>query len=90
MLQKMMTVAALAVMAGCSSTGPTKIGDDTYLVSKKVYALISSATALEVECREDAANFCAKQGKESEVTNVNLSGGFSEARVEFKCVNKAK
>ncbi len=80
---------ALLALAGCTDTGPIKIGPDTYTISTRV-ALGGPASA-KGEALQEANTFCGSQGKEILLNHVDssecaLHGGCGEAEIMFYCL----
>jgi len=87
--------AFAAALAGCGSySGVQPDGPDSYrIVSEAGTGFVSSGKVQNRNYKE-AADFCAKQGKvvETQRTESKQSrplGGFPEASLYFKCVDRA-
>lgn len=82
-------------LAGCSSTGPTKIGADTYYASKTNAAGgFGDPAATAGKLIAQGNQFCAKEGKEFELVtkDVNpsrVASSLGGADITFKCVDHA-
>jgi hypothetical protein len=80
---------AILVIAGCSDSGPVKIGQDTYTISTKVMA--SGAAGAKNQALQEANAYCTSLHKEimlvSETMNeCSFHGGCGEAEVHFMCL----
>ncbi|MGF6647113.1 hypothetical protein P3T17_005267 [Paraburkholderia sp. GAS82] len=80
---------ATLVLAGCTDTGPIKIGPDTYTISTRV-ALGGPASA-KGEALQEANTFCSSKGREILLNHVQSSecafhGGCGEAEIIFYCL----
>ncbi|MGQ0711547.1 MAG: hypothetical protein ACT4NV_17575 [Rhodoferax sp.] len=83
---------ALAV-AGCASlTDVVPTGPDTYMVAAEGVLGNSSSGKQAFKAQEQAAAFCAKQGKRVETAEVKeVPGGFGKvasATVYFRCIGR--
>lgn len=80
---------AVLTLAGCTDTGPIKVGPDTYTISTRV-ALGGPASA-KGEALQEANAFCSSQAKEILLNHVEssecaLHGGCGEAEIMFYCL----
>jgi hypothetical protein len=73
----MLTAAAL--IQGCASTPPTKIGGDTYYSSKTNTAgIFGDVTAVSGKLMVEGNQFCASMDKEFELVTQMSAGGVIE------------
>ena len=92
MRRNFLPAAFLAAVAGCAtSTGVVPIGGDSYMVSHRDNGPAASLGALKAAAYQDAAQFCAGQGKSMQVLRSNdvprSLGQFPETEVQFTCTN---
>jgi hypothetical protein len=92
---KIMLLSVVAVLEGCASTSPVKIGADTYYASKTNTAgIFGDVSAVIGKLLVEGNEFCANQGKQLELitehTDQNVPGvRFGAASITFKCVDHA-
>ena len=89
---KALVVAAIVVsLAGCAShTGFVPIGDGIYMASKQDYSFNWHGGKVKAELYQEAAEFCAKQGKKSRpVADSSLDAAayshYASAEIKFRC-----
>lgn len=94
MKTKIAALACLLTLAGCASNpGVIKTGPDTYMVSRQGKTGFAGIAGLRAKAMGDANAFCAKQGKQAQMTDTSQSGGvpilgnFPRADVQFTCVD---
>jgi hypothetical protein len=92
-MKRIMIAAAVAALAGCVSTGPIPIGEDTFMISKKgAGGGFTSVGAIKGEVFQEANAYCVSQGKKFQVVSTNEHpagfGRFPEAEVQFMCLNQ--
>jgi hypothetical protein len=80
-------------VAGCASNpGVVQTGPSTYMVSRQGKTGFAGIAGLRAKAMGDANAFCAKQGKQAQMTNTSQSSGvpifgnFPRADIEFTCV----
>jgi putative hemolysin len=83
----------VAGIAGCASNpGVVKTGPSTYMVSRQGKTGFAGIAGLRAKAMNDANTFCAKQGKQAQMTGTSQSSGlpilgnFPRADIEFTCV----
>ncbi|MFL9941946.1 hypothetical protein [Paraburkholderia graminis] len=87
--------SAAAVIGGCASTPPTRIGGDTYYSSKTNTAgIFGDVTAVSGKLMVEGNQFCASMSKEFELvtqtTTSNIPGvRLGGASITFKCTAHA-
>lgn len=87
--------ACAALLTGCASTAPTRIGADTYYSSKTNTAgIFGDVGAVAGKLMAQGNKFCAKQGRQFELVTENTTGNIPGARlgganITFKCVYQA-
>ena len=85
-----------AILAGCASTAPTKIGADTYYSAKTNTAgIFGDVSAVAGSLMAEGGQYCASINKEFELvtnsTTPNVPGvRFGGASITFKCVEQAR
>lgn len=85
----------LAIICGCASTAPTKIGADTYYSSKTNTAgIFGDVTAVAGQLMAEGNQFCASMSKEFELVTQSMSPNqpgvrLGGASITFKCVAHA-
>lgn len=86
---KLLVLAAL--VAGCASkTGIVPIGDGLYMSSMQDYSLNYHGGKVKAQLYQDAAEFCAKQGKKSipvadTSRDAAMYTNYASAEVKFRC-----
>jgi hypothetical protein len=90
---KRLTFIALTLLAGCASTtGVIPAGKDQYMISREDNGPASSLGAIKAQVFQEAAAFCAGEGKTMEIIreiDVPLSlGQFPQTSLQFKCVSQ--
>jgi hypothetical protein len=84
-----------ALLVGCASTAPVKIGADTYYSSKTNTAgIFGDVTAVAGSLMAEGNQFCTGMGKGFEMvtqsTSPNVPGArLGGASITFKCVDHA-
>ena len=91
--QAFLGLAICAALAGCASTANVvSMGNNTYTATRVAPNAFSRDTAaLTARAKEDAARFCAAQGKQMKVVDVIeekpfFSTGYAKSKVVFKTV----
>lgn len=84
-------VVAATTIGGCASvTDVVSTGPSTYMVAAEGVLGNSSSGKQAFKAQEQAAAFCAKQGKQVETISTNeVPGGFGKvasATVNFRCI----
>jgi len=80
---------ALALLSGCSDSGPIKVGPDTYTISTRVP--LGGPASAKGQALKEANAFCLSQGKEilldhMQASECALHGGCGEAEIFFFCL----
>lgn len=89
------TLFMTAVLAGCASSAPTKIGADTYYSSKTNTAgVFGDVGAVAGSLMAEGNQLCESMGKEFELVTQNTTQNVPGVRlggasITFKCVMKA-
>lgn len=93
MTKRIVLVIAGLLIAGCAtSSGVLPMGQDTFLISKKAGTSFGSSTTERVEAIQEANQYCAAGGKQTEVISSKenpgpyIFGNYPGAEVQFKCV----
>jgi uncharacterized low-complexity protein len=86
---------AAALLGACASnSGVVRMGNDTYLISKKAADGFTGLGKLRSEAMHDAYAQCSKVGKSVEVIKTDrsrppfISGNFPRVDITFRCVTK--
>jgi hypothetical protein len=81
----------ILLFAGCASSGVVPLSDDLFVISKntaKVGGGVSASALADVVA--EASDFCAKQSKEMERTDLKLTpgqmGALGNVTLQFKCM----
>lgn len=78
-------------LAGCASSGVVPLGQDSYMVSRRGSGAWTSSSELKAMVFQEANDYCAKQGKKTQVIDSHQEGPglghLPEADVQFKCVS---
>ena len=89
-MKELIAIAALAVLAGCTSpTGIVPIGNGLYMSSKLGGMSTYSGGQVKAELYGEAAEFCGKSGKK--VIPVNSTSldtvvsNYASAEIQFRC-----
>ncbi len=87
-------IAASLILFGCTSSGPVRTGQDTYMIAKQsAGGLFVSGGAVKAEIVAEANAHCAKEGKAMELLTGDAKNAIPFARmpsaeISFKCVAK--
>jgi len=81
--------SVICLIAGCTDTGPQKIGKDTYTISVRVP--LGGPSSAKGQALQEANAFCAKENREVLLDHENsyecaLHGGCGEAEITFLCL----
>lgn len=93
---KVLLVLIAAFLAACaSSSGIVPDGPDGYRIAGTGGTGFTKAGNMQNENYEQAAAFCAQRGKvvetvKAETTQSRPLGGFPEASLRFRCVERAE
>lgn len=86
---------AAALLGACASnSGVVRLGNDTYLISKKAADGFTGLGKLRSEAMRDAYAQCRKVGKSVEVIKTDrshppfISGNFPRVDMTFRCISK--
>lgn len=80
-----------AALAGCASTtGVLPIGDGLYMSSKQDYSLNYHGGKVKAELYQEAAQFCAGQGKKvvpvtDSSRDAAMYSNYASAEIKFRC-----
>jgi hypothetical protein len=82
---------ALALLCGCTDSGPIKVGPDTYTISTRVP--FGGPASAKGQALKEATTFCESQGREilldhMQASECALHGGCGEAEIYFFCLAK--
>ncbi len=90
-MKKILILCGVLALGGCASTGVMEIGSNRYLISDTSSTTWSGGQVYK-DILQEAAKFCASQGKKVEVLNSSVrdrSHGFgitkAGADIEFTC-----
>jgi len=77
---------AMLALAGCTDTGPIKVGPDTYTISTRVP--FGGPASAKGQALQEANTFCESKGREILLDHVQASecalhGGCGEAEIFF-------
>lgn len=90
-MQKLQMAVAVAVLAGCASSGVVQTGPDTYVIAKSEWGFTSGAVHA-AKITQEASDHCRSLGKVVKVTSVQKNdvelGKTPAAEVNFQCVEK--
>jgi len=92
---KFAPIAALALLAGCASSGVIPTGPDTYMITKKgAGGVFTNGNAVLGDLYIEANDYCKQRGQVVETVNTNAQNAIPFARVpnaklDFKCVPAA-
>ncbi|WP_212652756.1 hypothetical protein [Marinomonas sp. CT5] len=87
-----LVVLSSLLVASCGSTGVIKMDSDKYMVSVKSAKVgFVSAAEEKADAYQEANEFCAKQNKSVETSNLEMRDSglmqSASATLEFKCVD---
>jgi len=94
-MNKIAPLCIAAILAGCASTAPAKIGADTYYASKTNTAgIFGDVSAVAGALIVEGNQFCGTMNKEFELVTQSLTQNIPGARlggasITFKCVAHA-
>lgn len=92
---KFVVIAACAALAGCvASSGIVPDGPDGYHIAARGRTGFSSSGKMQQANYQQAAAFCQQKGKVMETVNADSKqarafGGWPDATLHFRCVNRA-
>jgi hypothetical protein len=80
---------SLALLAGCTDSGPIKVGPDTYTISTRVP--FGGPASAKGQALKEANVFCESQNREilldhMQASECALHGGCGEAEIYFFCL----
>lgn len=86
-------IISTVLLASCAttSTGPTPVGDNKYVMSRQEGAFPSGSEPLLQEVQQEANRFCASLDKKMELINSTenpgpyIMGNYPKATITFKC-----
>lgn len=89
---KNLFILAAVVLAGCASSGPVQVGNNTYMITKRsAGGIFTTGVVVKGDIIKEANEFCGKSGKQ-----IDLLSGYSKnaipfssmpsAEITFKCV----
>ncbi|WP_343883375.1 hypothetical protein [Rhodanobacter caeni] len=87
-------LAVLALAACASNPGVIKTGPNSYMVSRQGKTGLTGIAGLRAKAMGDANTYCAKEGKQAQMTDTSQSSGvpifgnFPRADISFKCVTE--
>ena len=90
--------ATAILLSGCATTttGPTHVGGDTYIVSRQEGAFPTGNKPLLTEAITEANKFCTKKEKTVKLINSHenpgpyILGNYPKATVTFSCIEEPK
>ncbi len=88
-------LASVIVIAGCTSTPPTKIGQDTYYSARpNPGGMFNDANNVAGDLMVEANGFCEKQKKEMELVTTRVQEARfgvtpGNAAITFRCLDSA-
>lgn len=90
-LQLILCVAAVFLLAGCSSTGVIPMDQDSYMIGKKDGSLgVGVSLSNKAEVYREANAFCREKGLEvktlSVTTTPSMPGQLGYTELQFRCV----
>lgn len=89
---KTIIILIAIALAGCSSSGPIQTGQNTYLLTKtSAGGVFKPGASVKADLLVEANEFCAKSGKQIELTSSDAKNAIpfarmSSAEIQFKCV----
>ncbi|WP_409425491.1 MULTISPECIES: hypothetical protein [unclassified Pseudoalteromonas] len=86
-------IISTVLLASCAttSTGPTPVGDNKYVMSRQEGAFPSGSEPLLQEVLQEANRFCASLDKKMKLINSTenpgpyIMGNYPKATITFKC-----
>lgn len=87
-------VLIAGLLAGCATqSGVVPIGQDTYMVSRQGYTVVTSAAAIKADAFREANAYCQQHGKQFQVVRTSTLEGIPARRlptaeIEFMCLDK--
>ncbi len=92
-MRKMFFVFTALNLAGCASSGPIPIGNDTYMISKQsAGGAFVAAASVKADIFREANEFCSSLGKNLQVVDTNqvealIGSRMPSAEVQFMCLD---
>ena len=93
--QRLTTLALVASLVACASSGVIPIGGDTYMLTKKsAGGLMVSGSQVKADLYIEANEYCGRQGKEVQTVTATAQNAMPfvrmpNAELQFKCVARA-
>ena len=86
-------IAGLLIGCASTTTGVVPMGRDTYMIAKEQGSGFPGLGTMKGEIITEAVQFCAKQGKEFQITSTKetqppfILGNYPRSEIEFMCLN---
>lgn len=89
---KKLLALTVVILAGCASSGPVQIGNNTYMITKQSAGGVAvPGIVVKTDIIAEANAFCSKSGKQTELVSSDSKNAIpfvrtSSAEITFKCV----
>lgn len=90
-MRKVMVWGAALVLAGCASSGPVPMGQDTWYITKQSSTGFNSAASVKADLYREANDYCVSQGRQLQpISDSGVDGqpgrALANAQVTFRCL----
>ena len=87
--ERLVIIALILSLAGCSSSGVIPMGKDTFMISKQSSTGFHSAGSVKADIYREGYNYCVSQGKEFQpVSDRGVDGvpgrSYANAEIQFR------
>jgi len=94
-MKRLLIIMSCLILVGCATTttGPTPVGENKYVMSRQEGALPSGDEPLLQEVLEQADRFCKSLNKKMELLDSKenpgpyIFGNYPKASITFKCID---
>ena len=89
---KKILVLTTVILAGCASSGPVQVGNNTYMITKQsAGGLAVPGVVVKGDIIGEANAFCSKSGKQTELVSSDSKNAIpfvrmSSAEITFRCI----
>lgn len=89
---KRVSLITFVFLAGCASSGPVQVGNNTYMITKQsAGGLAVPGVVVKGDIIGEANTFCSKSGKQTELISSDSKNAIpfvrmSSAEITFRCI----
>jgi len=90
-MKKVSTLVSILILAGCASTGPVPMGQDTFMITKQSTTGFHSRASVKADIYREANEYCLRMGRQLQPIKDNQVDGvpgrsFANAEIVFRCL----